>query len=77
MSKRDEAAEVADRVLRSDPQVAHEMIGDEPDRIANALDDAGLLAPVARLRAFATECVEHGDMTPAAARMLNRILDGE
>ncbi|MBB0990024.1 hypothetical protein G6009_00780 [Dietzia sp. SLG510A3-30A2] len=33
-------------------------------------------APVARLRAFATECVEHGDMTPAAARMLNRILDG-
>lgn len=34
-------------------------------------------ARVARLRAFATECVEHGDMTPAAARMLNRILDGE
>lgn len=46
-------------------------------KVARALDDAGLFAPTARLRAFATECVEHGDMTPAAARMLNRILDGE
>jgi hypothetical protein len=30
---------------------------------------------VTRLRAFATDCVTHGDMTPAAKRMLNRILD--
>ena len=35
------------------------------------------LARADRLRSFATECVEHGDMTPAAARMLNRILDDE
>ena len=35
------------------------------------------LASIERLRAFARNCVEHGDMTPMAARMLNRILDGE
>ena len=35
------------------------------------------LARADRLRSFATECVAHGDMTPAAARMLNRILDDE
>lgn len=45
--------------------------------LVSALDENGLLAPRARLRAFATECVEHGDMTVAAARMLNRILDDE
>ena len=28
-----------------------------------------------RLRAFARESVHHGDMTPAGARMLNRIVD--
>lgn len=30
-----------------------------------------------RLAAFARSCVEHGDMTPAAERMLLRILDNE
>lgn len=29
----------------------------------------------ARLKAFATDCVTHGDMTPAAQRILDRILD--
>lgn len=29
-----------------------------------------------RLAAFARDCVEHGDMTPMAERMLLRILDG-
>ena len=29
----------------------------------------------ARLRAFAKDCVSHGDMTPMAARMLNKIAD--
>lgn len=28
-----------------------------------------------RLRAFARDCVLHGDMTPMAQRMLDRILD--
>ena len=31
----------------------------------------------ARVRAFAADCVEHGDMTPAAQLMLHRILDEE
>lgn len=30
-----------------------------------------------KLAAFARNCVEHGDMTPMAERMLIRILDGE
>lgn len=30
-----------------------------------------------RLKAFATEAVQHGDMTPAAQIMLERILGGE
>ena len=29
-----------------------------------------------RLEAFARDCVANGDMTPTAARMLNRILNG-
>lgn len=30
-----------------------------------------------RIKAFAKDCVTHGDMTPAGQRMLDRILDGE
>ena len=29
----------------------------------------------ARLRSFAKDCVTHGDMTPMAARLLNKIAD--
>lgn len=56
------------------PTEAH---ADCAHHIASDLDEKGLLVPADRLRAFAAECVEHGDMTPAAARMLNRILDDE
>ncbi len=38
--------------------------------------DAGVEALAGRVRAFARDCVEHGDMTPAAALMLDRVLDG-
>lgn len=38
-------AGVIDGILSADPQVAREMFGDEPDRIARALADEGLLAP--------------------------------
>ena len=33
--------------------------------------------PASQLRAFARQCVDGGDMTPAAARMLDRIIDGD
>ena len=33
--------------------------------------------PASQLRAFARLCVDGGDMTPAAARMLDRIIDGD
>lgn len=36
---------------------------------------AGLRGRAGQLRAFARDCVEHGDMTPAGARMLNKIAD--
>jgi len=35
--------------------------------------DLDSVAP--RLRAFARDCLTHGDMTPGAARMLNSIAD--
>lgn len=41
----EQAAKVADDILSADPQVAREMFGDEPDKIARALAEAGLLAP--------------------------------
>lgn len=41
----EQAARIADDILCTDPQVAREMFGDEPDRIARALAEAGLLAP--------------------------------
>lgn len=41
----EQAAQVVDDILRRDPQVAREMFGDEPDRIARALAEAGLIAP--------------------------------
>ncbi|MDZ4234824.1 MAG: hypothetical protein U1C73_13955, partial [Dietzia sp.] len=41
----DRAAKVIGDILQADPQIAHEMYGDEPDQIARALADAGLLAP--------------------------------
>lgn len=34
-----------------------------------------LSALTRRLEAFSRDCVTHGDMTPAAARMLTRILE--
>ncbi len=37
---------------------------------ADDLDDL-----LARLRAFATDCVEHGDMTPSGQRALESILE--
>lgn len=39
------AAKVVDGILGADPQISHEMRGDEPDKIARALAAAGLLAP--------------------------------
>lgn len=33
--------------------------------------------PASQLRAFARLCVDGGDMTPAAARMLDRIIEGD
>lgn len=47
------AARVVDGILSADPDVAREMFGDEPDRIARTLADAGLLAPapLAEIRA--------------------------
>lgn len=39
----EQAARVVDGILSADPDVAREMFGDEPDRIARALADAGLL----------------------------------
>lgn len=41
----EQVAKVVDGILSADPQIAHEMRGDEPDRIAHALAEAGLLAP--------------------------------
>lgn len=38
-------------------------------------DKASRSAIAARLRAFARDCVTHGDMTPSGARMLDRIAD--
>ena len=140
----DRAAKVIGDILQADPQIAHEMYGDEPDQIARALADAGLLVALptsgdgcqctghsqdaggghveylleyepscpehsehvwnprtgvwehadraegdgggaereptvtaSQLRAFARLCVDGGDMTPAAARMLDRIIDGD
>lgn len=46
--------------------------------MAAAIKDAGWIDGVglkARLKAFARDCVTHGDMTPGAARMLDRIAD--
>lgn len=40
-----QAAKVIDGILSADPQVAREMFGDEPDKIARALAEVGLLAP--------------------------------
>ena len=44
----EQAAKVTDGILSADPQVAREMFGDEPDKIARALADAGLLVPDVR-----------------------------
>lgn len=80
----EQAARIIDDILCRDPEVAREMFGDEPDRIARTLAEAGLLAPepeptvpASQLRAFARLCVDGGDMTPTAARMLDRIIEGE
>ena len=60
---------------------AAEIIGryhlDDSEDAARALAAEGLLAPASQLRAFARLCVDGGDMTPAAARMLDRIIDGD
>lgn len=41
----EQAERLIDDILSADPQVANEMFGDEPDKIARALAAAGLLAP--------------------------------
>lgn len=41
----EQAARVVDDILSADPQISHEMRGDEPDRIARALAEAGYLTP--------------------------------
>ncbi|WP_440221191.1 hypothetical protein [Dietzia sp. MNB45] len=40
----EQVAKVVEGILGADPQIAHEMRGDEPDRIARALAAEGLLA---------------------------------
>lgn len=65
----EQAAKVIDDVLSADPQVAHEMFGDEPDKIARALADAGLIAP-APLREVAT--AEELDALPESSVVINR-----
>lgn len=45
-----QAAKVIGGILSADPQVAREMFGDEPDRIASALAEAGLLAAAQEVR---------------------------
>lgn len=40
----EKAARVVDGILGADPQISREMRGDEPDRIARALAEAGLLS---------------------------------
>lgn len=40
----EQTAQVVDSILSADPQISHEMRGDEPDRIARALAEAGYLA---------------------------------
>lgn len=40
-------------------------------------DEREPTVPASQLRAFARLCVDSGDMTPAAARMLDRIIDGD
>lgn len=40
-------------------------------------DEREPTVPASQLRAFARLCVDGGDMTPAAARMLDRIIDGD
>lgn len=40
-------------------------------------DEREPTVPASQLRAFARLCVYWGDMTPAAARMLDRIIDGD
>lgn len=47
-------AGVIDGILSADPQVAREMFGDEPDRIARALAEEGLLAPAPLREEWAT-----------------------
>ena len=40
-----QAAKAIDGLLSADPQVARELFGDEPDKIARALAEVGLLSP--------------------------------
>ena len=40
-------------------------------------DEREPTVPASQLRAFARLCVDGGDMTPAAARVLDRIIDGD
>ena len=40
-------------------------------------DEREPTVPASQLRAFTRLCVDGGDMTPAAARMLDRIIDGD
>lgn len=56
----EQAARVVDGILSADPQIVREMFGDEPDRIARALADAGLLAPAPAVRYVHLPCAHCG-----------------
>jgi hypothetical protein len=45
--------------------------------VVMSVEGAARAVAAHRLAAFGRDCVTHGDMTPGAERMLNRILDGE
>lgn len=53
------AARVVDGILGADPQISHEMRGDEPDRIARALAEAGLLHDPLPTPADGCQCTGH------------------
>ena len=75
----EQAVRVIDDILSADPQVAREMFGDEPDKIARALAEAGLLAPAPLTEEWAaryvngggTVCQTRDEATAAMARMVH------
>lgn len=84
-----EAIELVDQLITrfAKPEyVGHLMDSDDNagEYVRRAIEDLDAQRPAdpsdslrARLEAFSRDCVTHGDMTPAAARMLTRILEEE